>query len=258
VRAGKRPIERGEVRMGSIRPSGGHGGRWGALALVLAMAFGFCGLGIEAVAEAHGVVKSDLAHVPPPDVERPAKPPAPSVPEVAKLVWQGADLDGDGQPDFANPTGQDVRGCDGYGCGAFGAERDAGGRRHEGVDFDATAGQAVDAPISGFVSRIGYAYPGDIRYRFIEIENPALHYEARVFYVDPKVREGQAVRVGQPIGQAHNLQLRYRGITNHVHLEIERLNGRHLDPTRFLSERTEMVPATPSDLAQASAPPPRG
>jgi murein DD-endopeptidase MepM/ murein hydrolase activator NlpD len=245
--------------MRSIGPSGGHGGRWGAMALVLAMVAGFCGLGIEAAAEAHGVVKSDRLD-PPPEAafETPAKASAPSPPEVVKLVWQGADIDGDGQPDFANPTGQGVRGCDDYGCGAFGAERDAGGRRHEGVDFDAAAGQAVDAPMSGFVSRIGYAYPGDPHYRFIEIENPALRYVARVFYVDPKVREGQAVRVGQPIGEARSLQLRYRGITNHVHLEIERLGGRHLDPTRFLTQRMEQVPAGPSDLAQAAAPQPRG
>ena len=246
--------------MRSIGPSGGHGGLWGAVALVLAMGAGFCGLGIEAAAEAHGVVRSDSVRVPPADVafDEPAKAPAPSAPEVEKLVWQGADVDGDGQPDFANPTGQGVRGCDDYGCGAFGAERDAGGRRHEGVDFDATAGQAIDAPISGFVRRIGYAYPGDPRFRFIEIENPALHYEARVFYVDPQVREGQAVHVGQPIGQARNLELRYRGITNHVHLEIERIGGRRLDATRFLSERMEQVPAGGTAMAEAGAPKPRG
>jgi murein DD-endopeptidase MepM/ murein hydrolase activator NlpD len=221
---------------------------------------GFCGLGIEAAAEAHGVVKSDLAHVLPAEAafQTPAKAPAPSAPEVLKLVWRGADLDGDGQPDFANPTGEGVRGCDDYGCGSFGAGRDRGERRHEGVDFEATTGQTVDAPMSGFVSHIGYAYPGDPRYKFIEIENPALHYEARVFYVEPKVREGQAVRLGQPIGEARSLQTRYRGITNHVHLEIERIGGRRLDATRFLTARMEEVPAASTALAQAGAVQPQG
>lgn len=230
----------------------GHGGHWGARVLVLAMAASFCGLGLEAVAEARGMVRSETR----PAIEAIAKPP-PAPATVLAMVWTGADVDGDGQPDFADPTGQAVRGCDDFGCGAFGAERDAGERRHEGVDFDATAGQAVDAPLSGFVSRIGFAYPGDTRYKFVEIENPALHYAARVFYIDPTVHEGQAVHVGQPIGLDHSLEPRYPGITNHVHLEIERIGGRHLDATRFITERMEEVPAD-TVLAQAGAPQPQG
>lgn len=244
--------------MGSGRSSGGHGGHWGARALVLTMIAGFCGLGIEAAAEAHGMAH-DLSVRPASALEAIAAPPAPSSPpEVMAMVWTGADVDGDGQPDFANPTGHDVRGCDDYGCGSFDAERDAGRRHHEGVDFDATPRQAVEAPISGFVSRIGFAYPGDHRYRFVEIENPALHYEARVFYVDPSVHEGQAIHVGQPIGRDHSLEPRYPGITNHVHLEIERLGGRHLDATRFITEQMQEVPAAGTALAQAAAPQPQG
>lgn len=141
-------------------------------------------------------------------------------PTVMELVWKGADIDGDGAPDFANPTGAAPRGHDDFGDGFFGARRDGGSRDHEGVDYIATAGQAVHAPLSGYVTKIGYAYAGDTELKFVEITNPALNYAARAFYVTPDVEVGQAVRLGQPIGKVESLQGHYPGITDHVHLEI--------------------------------------
>ena len=244
------------MRAKTDAPASAHGGVWGARALVIALFGGFIGLGAEAMASAHAVNAPALAR----SVEQTYASLALDAPAAApaeKLVWSGVDIDGDGQADFANPTGQDVRGCDDFGCGTFGAERDAGGRRHEGSDFDASAGQKVDAPMSGFVSKIGAAYAGDGRYHYVEITNPALHYEARVFYVDPSVREGQPVHIGQPIGRAHSLQPRYPGITNHVHLEIGRIGGRKLDPTRFIAERMEAVQPQ-ANYVQAAAPSAKG
>lgn len=157
-----------------------------------------------------------------------------------RLVWEGADLDGDGQPDIANPTGQAPRLTDAYGEGRFHASRDGGAREHEGVDYVATAGQAVEAPISGYVAKIGLAYPDDPQLRYVEIDNPALHLTARVFYVDPKVAVGDTVAVGHPIGQAHSLQKRYpMGITDHVHLEIADAKGRKLDAQTLIVARAE-------------------
>ena len=93
------------------------------------------------------------------------------------------------------------------------------------------------APISGYVSKIGYAYPDDQSLKFVEIENPALHLTARAFYVDPHVAVGDAVAVGQPIGQAHSLQHRYPlGITDHVHLEIVE-RGRKMDAETLILAR---------------------
>jgi hypothetical protein len=161
-----------------------------------------------------------------------------------RLVWEGADVDGDGQPDFANPTGKALRQTDAYGCGAFGAARDGGARRHEGVDFMAEAGQTLVAPISGYVSKIGYAYPGDSTLKFLEITNPALHYEARVFYIDPSVELGQAVHLGQPIGVHHTLETKYPGgMTDHVHLEIIDTHGARLDAARLITARYEPIPS---------------
>lgn len=161
-----------------------------------------------------------------------------SLPAAAplQLVWEGADLDGDGAPDFANPTGRSPRAHDAYGSGAFGASRDGGSRDHEGVDFIAEAGQTIVAPISGFVTKIGFAYAGAPELKFIEITNPALRYEARVFYVEPQVEIGDAVALGRPIGRAHTLQRRYpAGMTDHVHLEIQNRGGWRVDATRLIT-----------------------
>lgn len=159
----------------------------------------------------------------------------PNPPRPVLPTWQGVDLDGDGRADVADPTGRAPRDVDVYGEGRFHASRDGGSRLHEGVDYVAQAGQVVDAPISGYVTKIGYAYPGDEVLRFVEIENPALHLQARVFYVDPDVAVGDAVAVGRPIGRAHTLQQKYPGgIIDHVHLEIADRLGRKLDAATMI------------------------
>lgn len=178
------------------------------------------------------------------------------VPDVAKpqpvtrekTVFVGADLDGDGQPDVADPTGQAPRGTDAYGEGRFHARRDAGEREHEGVDYVARAGQPVEAPISGYVSRIGLAYPDDQTLKYVEIENPALKLTARVFYVDPGVAVGDTVAVGHEIGRAHTLQHRYPlGITDHVHLELADRRGRHLDAEKLIVARMQVETVAAAD-----------
>lgn len=186
-------------------------------------------------AGAHAAARADFTSA------RGPKPVAlePALPAVEKvLVWQGKDVDGDGAPDFANPTGQAPRTHDAYGFGAFGASRDGGSRKHEGVDFVTEAGQPVVAPISGYVTKVGMAYADDKHLKFVEITNPAIKYVARVFYIDPSVAEGDVVRLGQEIGAAHGLQARYPGgMTDHVHLELMGPNRHRMDATAVLSER---------------------
>jgi len=173
----------------------------------------------------------------------PEAPPAP-----VELVWKGEDFDGDGRDDICNPTGQAPRGEDAYGEGEFGARRDGGSRRHEGVDYVAKAGQPVASPISGYVTKIGYAYSGDASLKFVEITNPALRIAARVFYVTPKVEVGQAVAMGKPIGTARSLQRKYPGgMTDHVHLEIIDRRGVRLDAEKIITaEYRPVEPAAPT------------
>lgn len=154
-----------------------------------------------------------------------------------ELVWSGADIDGDGAPDFANPTGGAPRGHDDFGDGQFGARRDGGSRSHEGVDYVAKAGQDVAAPISGYVTKIGYAYAGSSDLKFVEISNPALGYVARAFYVTPTVEVGQTVRLGQTIGDVESLQRHYPGITNHVHLEVMEPGGERVNAAELIVKK---------------------
>jgi murein DD-endopeptidase MepM/ murein hydrolase activator NlpD len=164
--------------------------------------------------------------------------------QALRLVWEGADVDGDGRADFANPTGHAPREHDVYGEGRFGARRDGRERRHEGVDYVAEAGQEVIAPISGHVTKIGLAYAGDSTLKFVEITNPALRFAVRVFYVRPDVTEGEAVQVGRPIGTAKSLQRKYPGgMTDHVHLEVLDDRGRRMDSTRLITAQYAPVEA---------------
>lgn len=161
----------------------------------------------------------------------------PQKPVRKELVWSGADIDGDGAPDFANPTGGAPRGHDEFGDGQFGARRDGGAREHEGVDYVATAGQDVQAPISGYVTKIGYAYAGSSDLKFVEISNPALGYVARAFYVTPGVELGQTVRLGESIGRVESLQRHYPGITNHVHLEVMEPGGERVNAAALIVKK---------------------
>ncbi len=204
------------------------------------------GLALQAAASVHGLaaLEADRAIGSP---DAPAKAPDEITPD--RLIQSGVDIDGDGKPDFANPTGKPVRACDAYGCGAFGSVRDAGERKHEGVDFDSVAGQAVHAPISGFVSKIGSAYADDEQLEYVEITNPALNFITRIFYIRPLVVEGQAVRVGQKIGRAENLAPRYPGITNHVHVEMARAGRPKFDPTLLiLAHRAPIAAPSPTPV----------
>jgi murein DD-endopeptidase MepM/ murein hydrolase activator NlpD len=174
---------------------------------------------------------------------------APPAPQRLELVWEGVDIDGDGRADFANPTGKAPRGHDRYGEGAFLASRDGGSRRHEGVDYVAAPGQDVVAPMSGYVTKIGCAYVGDANLKFIEITNPALGYAVRAFYVNPEVRIGETVEIGEAIGTAHSLQRKYPGgMTNHVHLEIIDKRGRRIDSTKLIMAEYRPVAPTLDSL----------
>jgi len=196
-----------------------------------------------ASAAVHAETNGTGAQVPHALMDLSAQLPAPQAPTEMRTVYVGADLDGDGQPDIADPTGKGPRGEDAYGEGRFHARRDGGEREHEGVDYVSTPGQAVEAPISGYVTHIGFAYPDDQSLKYVEIENPALKLTARVFYVDPDVTVGQAVEVGHAIGHAHSLQRRYRAITDHVHLELADRRGKKLDAEKLILAKNAVFPA---------------
>lgn len=162
------------------------------------------------------------------------------------------DVDQDGVPDFANPTTGPLRGEDAYGSGHFGAVRDGGHRVHDGADYVAAPNTIVYSPISGEVTKLGYAYAKNTALRFVEVTNSVSSLVSRVLYVDPSVQIGDTLKAGDPIGVAEDLSKRYRGITNHVHVQIA-VGRNWLDPASLLPNAGQVTTASVSGTIPATA-----
>ena len=122
---------------------------------------------------------------------------------------------------------------DAWGSGEFEAPR--GDKKHKGIDYSAPVGSIIKAPISGWITKLGYPYADDLSYRYVEItdHNRLKH---RFFYVEPTVKEQGIITKYTPIGIAQDIQKRYttknKRMDNHIHYEI--LHGRTpLDPEVF-------------------------
>lgn len=151
---------------------------------------------------------------------------------------------------LVNPTGQPIRGVDDYGSGAFGADRDNGSRKHLGLDIMASARQWIVSPIYGMVTRECHPYgdgkPGDCG---IVIAGSGEHSEllVKLFYLDPF--PGVIMRMVKPreiVGWATGLQLRYPGITDHVHLEVWK-EGQRIDPEPLIEWALQLGEGQNSD-----------
>jgi len=117
-----------------------------------------------------------------------------------------------------------IRGQDRWGSGEWHASRDGGTRKHEGIDYAMWPGSLFFAPMSGTVTKLGFAYSDDLtRWRYCEMVEG--DYRARFFYITPSVAVSQIVRKGDPIGTVEDLRERYDSITPHVHISLWR--GEH-------------------------------
>lgn len=115
-----------------------------------------------------------------------------------------------------------------WGSGEWGASRDGGSRTHKGVDYCMWPGSLFLCPMSGTVTKLGYAYPDDLtQWRYVELVEG--EYRARFFYITPSVAESQIVRKGDPLGTVEDLRERYNGITPHVHISLWR-GSQRLNP----------------------------
>jgi len=142
---------------------------------------------------------------------------------------------------WVSPTGGGVRGQDNSGTGQFGVSRDGGRRSHEGLDFVGKPGQDVRAITDGVVTKLGYPYDNDLSYRYVEIET-SNGYHVRQHYIAPSkgLKIGSRVSAGQVIGTQQSIDRRYRGITEHVHVEVwpkakQKQKGMAIDPAPFFS-----------------------
>ena len=145
---------------------------------------------------------------------------------------------------FVDPTGKGVRN-DPTGGGYYDSPRlDPWGRirMHHAVDFLATPGQNVLAPISGKATREVIVYGN----RFLKA-NPKLKmfrgimivnkygWSAKLFYMLPnKGIIGSEVNAGNIIGTAQNRAQFTPNMQNHVHMEL-RDNGKLVDPLKYIT-----------------------
>ena len=130
---------------------------------------------------------------------------------------------------------QILRKYDKFGSGAFGADR--GDHQHEGVDIIVKKYDKIFSPFLGTISKFGYPYSGNFKFRYIEITGE--EYVARIMYsdLDPAFKEGSFVPKNQFIGVAQDISEKYNGITPHIHFELRNLKGKLLDPTKFLKKK---------------------
>lgn len=119
------------------------------------------------------------------------------------------------------------RGQDTFGSGAFHASR--GSRSHNGVDFAAYPGSRAHTVLGGTVTKLGTAYRDTPNYRYVQVTDVDGN-DWRYFYVKPGVMVGDDLHAGDFIGIVQDLDLRYKAITPHIHLEVITPDGEYVNP----------------------------
>lgn len=119
------------------------------------------------------------------------------------------------------------RGIDDFGSGAFGASR--GSRTHNGIDYCAQPNSLVYPVSAGTVTKLGYPYSDNLNFRYVQVTDDN-GYDWRYFYVKPTVDVGDIVTRDDVIGWVQNLDVRYKGITPHIHLEVKNPDGTFVNP----------------------------
>lgn len=148
--------------------------------------------------------------------------------------------------------GQVFRKCDSAGCGYFGAPRKRKNKKtgkiesiknaHHGVDIVTFAGSPLFSPITGTVVKLGQAYGDDHRFKTIHIQGQGDWENVKVIimYATSIIPLGYVVYRGQLVGNAQDLSIKYKSITNHIHVEVY-YGGVLQDPTNLFNGNTELA-----------------
>ena len=129
---------------------------------------------------------------------------------------------------------QTMRGTDPFGSGRYGASRDGGSRSHNGVDINVTSGEDITSPITGSIRRKKYPYSDDLSFEGCIIDGSGewKGYEITIYYVKMILKAGDTVSLGTKLGAAQDLSTRYKGISNHVHVEVKKGDA-IIDPSQI-------------------------
>lgn len=125
---------------------------------------------------------------------------------------------------------------DPYGSGEYGASRDGGERLHNGIDLIALPGVPVYSPFAGKITYKNKAYSDDSRFDTLHITNTDGDIRVKLLYVKSSLNEGDEVFSNQVVGSVQDLSPKYRGIKNHLHVELY-INGIAQDPTPYFTGR---------------------
>lgn len=118
-----------------------------------------------------------------------------------------------------SPTGKGIR-SDSGGDGHYRAKR--GNRLHGGTDYKCEPLQNVLAPISGIIEREARPY-ADGEWSGVVISNSDM--KIKMFYFVPNpLKIGKHVDQGEVIGIAQDIGEKYKGVTPHIHLQIESID----------------------------------
>ncbi|KAJ7360365.1 Peptidase M23 [Desmophyllum pertusum] len=133
----------------------------------------------------------------------------------------------------SNPSNQ-IRGWDAYGSGAYGASR--GSRKHRGIDIVCSAGSSVYAPFPATVLRRSIPYRNNnAAYNngiYLQGTGSWAGYRVKMWYVTKQVRNGKKLSAGSYIGSMTDRTIHARGMTNHVHVQLEK-NRTIVNPTSY-------------------------
>jgi peptidoglycan LD-endopeptidase LytH len=115
----------------------------------------------------------------------------------------------------------------------WGADRDAGGRRHEGVDMFAARGTPVVAAAEGRVTRVNQNNLGG---KVVWMRPKGKDYTLYYAHLDSQlVQDGQAVQIGDTLGLMGNTG-NARSTPPHLHFGIYTMGGA-IDPFPFINPR---------------------
>ncbi|XP_053537977.1 leukocyte cell derived chemotaxin 2, tandem duplicate 1 [Ictalurus punctatus] len=112
------------------------------------------------------------------------------------------------------------RGCDrnNYGCGNYGASRNGGKSKHEGLDIVCADGATVYAPFDVTLKRKAVPYKkNNAINNGIELSGGGLCF--KLFYVKPDKYSG-SLKKGEKLGTMLRMQDVYPGITSHLHVQM--------------------------------------
>jgi murein DD-endopeptidase MepM/ murein hydrolase activator NlpD len=133
----------------------------------------------------------------------------------------------------------------------FGADRDAGRRRHHGIDIFAARGTPVLAATDGFVRSIS---PNELGGNVVWLTDARRRQSLYYAHLDSHhVSAGQEVRAGDTLGFVGNSG-NARGTRPHLHFGIYRRGEGPVDPYPFVRIITEEPPRLAVDTSRLGGP----